>query len=325
MSTGKKAGIVLLCLLLLSSIAFLLFKDRILNPKEEKPQQQEMEKLPEGELEIIIEQPRPPEAKEMRALALDDSVLRGGTENAFRAMEELGANALSVRIKSSDGKLQYSSAIAEAIEAGAVVGNAVSDGAIEDLTASEHHCIARIAALHDSTFAYRYPGETAILQLQHPGVVWYDPDSTFWLDPEKDWTRRYLAGIAAECAALGFDEVLLDEFSYPSNGRQSNIDASGRKASKEEALKGLAEELFKTLQDSTTLLSVELSAQTVLNGGNEAKGQNVRELALYFDRIYVKTTAEQLPELQQALDGVDVELIPILSEAAKEGACLIEE
>ena len=165
MSTGKKIGIVLLCLLLLSSIAFLLFKDRILAPKEEKPQQQEMEKLPEGELEIIIEQPRPPEAKEMRALALDDSVLRGGTENAFKAMEELGANALSVRIKSSDGKLQYSSAIAEAIEAGAVVGNAVSDGAIEDLTASEHHCIARIAALHDSTFAYRYPGGESMMMV----------------------------------------------------------------------------------------------------------------------------------------------------------------
>lgn len=316
---------MLLCLLLLSSIAFLLFKDRILAPREEKPTQQEMEKLPEGELEIIIEQPRLPEAKAMRALALDDSVLRGGTENAFKVMEKLGANALSVRIKTADGKLHYSSAIPEAAEAGAVVGNAVSDGAIGDLTASEYHTIARVTALHDSALAYRYPGETAILQLQHPGVVWYDPDSTFWLDPEKDWTRRYLAGVAAECAALGFDEVLLDEFAYPTSGRQSNIDESGRKVSKEEALEGLAEELFKTLQDSATLLSVELSAQTVLSGGNEGKGQNVHSLALYFDRIYVKTTAEQLPELQQALDGIDVELIPILTEAAKEGACLIEQ
>lgn len=315
---------MLLVLILLGSVGFLAFKDRILALNEGESERQEVEKLPEGELEIIIEQPRKPEAKAMRALELDDSVLRGGTENALKRMEELGANALSVRIKSSDGKLHYSSAIPEAAEAGAAAGNTVSDGAIGDLIASGHHSIARVAALHDSALAYRYPNDAAILQLQHPGVVWYDPDSTFWLDPEKDLTRRYLVGIAAECAALGFDEVLLDEFAYPSNGRQSNIDVSGRKVSKEEALGGLAEELFKTLQDSTTLLSLELSAQTILSGGNEAKGQDVQSLALYFDRIYVSTTEEQLPELVEALSGVDVELVPILAEAL-DGACLIQK
>ena len=325
MSTGKKIGIVMLCLLLLSSIAFLLFKDRILDSKEEKPQQQEMENLPEGELEIIIEQPRPPEAKEMRALELDETVLRGGTESALARIEELSANALCVRVKTADGKLLYSSAIPEAAEADAVEGNAVSDGAISDLLASGHHSIARITALHDSAFAYRYSTEAAVLQLQYPGVVWYDPDSTFWLAPEKELTRSYLARIAAECAALGFDELLFDEFAYPSNGRQSNIDESARTMAKEAALEALAGELFETLQESNTLLSLELDEQTILSGGNEAKGQNVQTLALYFDRIYVKTTVSQLPALREALDGVDVELIPILSEAAKEGACLIEE
>lgn len=323
MSIWKKLGIVLLCLLLLGSLGFLLFKDRILAPNDEGGVQQEIEPLGEGELEIIIEEPRKPETKAMRALELDASVLRGGTENALKKMGELGANALSIRVKSSDGKLHYSSTIPEAAVAEAVVGNTVSNGAIDDLLASGHHSIARVAALHDSTFAYRYSTDAAILQLQYPGVVWYDPDSTFWLDPEKDLTRGYLAGVVAECAALGFDEVLLDEFAYPSNGRQSNIDESGRTMTKGEALEGLAQELFETLQDSETLLSVELDAQTILDGGDETKGQNVASLAPYFDRIYVKTTAEQLPQLAEALSGTDVELIPILSEALPDMACMI--
>ncbi len=325
MSIWKKLAIVLLCLLLLASLGFLLFKDRILPPPGEEPERQEVEKLPEGELEIIIEEPRKPEATAMRALALDDAVLRGGTESALERMEELGANALCVRVKTADGKLYYSSAIPEAAEADAVAGNAVSDGAIGDLIASGHHTIARIAALHDSAFAYRYSTDAAVLQKQYPGVVWYDPDSTFWLAPEKELTRSYLARIAAECAALGFDELLFDEFAYPSNGRQSNIDESARTMTKEAALEALAAELFETLQGGDTLLSLELDAQTILSGGNEEKGQNVQTLALYFDRIYVKTTASQLPALKEALGSADVELVPILTEAAEDGACLIEE
>ncbi len=335
MSIWKKLLIVLLCLLLLGSIAFLLLQDRILGPdggielpwKKENTadEQKEIEKLPEGQLVIIIEEPRRPETKDMCAQELGAEVLRGGTESALAALEESGANALVVRVKDSAGRLYYSSAIPEAAQAGAVVGNAVSDGAISDLVGSKYYTIARIAALHDSAFAYRYPADAAVLQLQYPGVVWYDPDSTFWIAPEKELTRSYLAGIAAECASLGFDELLFDEFAYPSNGRQSNIDVSAREMSMEDALKTLAAELQNALADSKTKLSLELDAQTILNGGNEKKGQDIETLSRYFDRIYVETSEAQFPALAEVFKDLDTELIPILSEARDEGSCLLKE
>ena len=41
------------------------------------------------------------------------------------------------------------------------------------------------------------------------------------------------------------------------------------------------------------------------------------------DRIYVETTAEQLPALTAALEPYDAELVPILSEAPASGSYLL--
>lgn len=328
MSIWKKLGVGVLLLLLLASISFLAFRDRILGEKAErteKEEQQMLEKLPEGELEIIIEEPKKEEKTTFFAIEADASVLRGGTQSVLDRAQALGANAIAVRVKDASGKMHYSSAIPEAQDAEAIVGNAVSDGAIEDLVASKYHTVARVTALHDSAFAFRYPDGAAVQQLQYPGVVWYDPDSTFWLAPEKELTGSYLSRIALECAALGFDELLLDEFAYPSNGRQSNIDESGRAMSRSEAIEALAQELFRSLEDTQMRLSLELDAKTVLAGGNEEKGQNVEALALCFDRIYVKTTASELSRLEKVFAVLDVEFVPILTEVREDGAFLLSE
>lgn len=326
MSIWKKLGIGVLVLLLLGSIGFLAFRDRILSPERtEKEEQQILEKLPEGELEIIIEEPKKEENSAFFAIEADASALRGGTQSLLDRASELGANAIAVRLKDAAGKLHYTSDIPEAQKAEAVVGNAVSDGAIEDLVNSKYHTVARVTALHDNAFAFRYPDDAAVQQLQYPGVVWYDPDSTFWLAPEKELTGSYLSRIALECAALGFDELLLDAFAYPSNGRQSNIDERGRAVTRSEAIEALAQELFRALEDTQMLLSLELDAQTVLAGGDEEKGQNVEQLSLCFDRIYVKTTASELPKLEKVFAALDVEFVPILTEVREDGVFLLSK
>lgn len=68
---------------------------------------------------------------------------------------------------------------------------------------------------------------------------------------------------------------------------------------------------------------MQLDAATVLAGGNEAAGQDLAALAAVFDRIYVETTAEQLPALTAALEPYDAELVPILSEAPASGSYLL--
>ena len=141
--------------------------------------------------------------------------------------------------------------------------------------------------------------------------------------PEKPAARQYIVSVARECAELGFDELLFDEFGYPTRGRLNNIDESARTLSKSAALAQLAEELRSGTQAYGVRLSVQLDAATVLAGGNETAGQDLAALAAAFDRIYVETTAEQLPALTAALEPYDAELVPILSEAPASGSYLL--
>ena len=61
----------------------------------------------------------------------------------------------------------------------------------------------------------------------------------------------------------------------------------------------------------------------MLAGGNEKTGQSLPLLAEKFDRIYVRTTAEELPALRSAVEPYEVELVPILTEAGDSGSYLV--
>lgn len=336
-STSKKVMIGVLCALLLGSLVFLFIMQRYVVYdsdgstryefpwRSEKKQKQE---LSADDLEIVIEEPQPleetplPTETEMHAVELDASVLHGGTESALQSLGEQGANAFAVRVKeNSTGRLLYSSGIEQAARAGAVAGNTVSDGALQDLLNAPYYSIARISALHDSAFAASYPIEAAVLQIQHPYVVWYAPDSTFWLAPEKELTRSYLSSVAAECAQLGFDELLFDSFAYPAEGRLSNIDTAQRTMKPHEALTLLAKDIRAAVGDETKL-SVVLDAETVRSGADEVKGQVVSELAEYFDRIYVAAAKDELPALRSAVEGCEIVL---MTDSAAEGSYLIRK
>ena len=192
-----------------------------------------------------------------------------------------------------------------------------------EVMSSDRYTVARINATHDSIYSFAHMKDAGVLQLKHQGYIWYDPDSTFYLAPEKSAARAYITAIARECAEMGFNELLFDEFGYPPRGRLSNVDESARTMTKQEALSLLAGELRESVKEQGVKLSVELDAQTVLTGSNEKTGQVLSSLAAEFDRIYVPTTAEQLPELRAAMEPYDAELVPILSGPAAEGSYLL--
>ncbi len=109
----------------------------------------------------------------------------------------------------------------------------------------------------------------------------------------------------------------------PAGGSTTSTRNSARTLSKSAALAQLAEELRSGTEAYGVRLSVQLDAATVLAGGNEAAGQDLAALAAVFDRIYVETTAEQLPALTAALEPYDAEGSPILSEAPASGSYLL--
>lgn len=333
---GKLALVVVLCVLLLAAVGFLILQRyavygadgsiRFELPWSRPEKPADTDEIGGNEPEFIIvspEEPEKTEPEELHAVALEETVLRGGADTALNALGE-NVNAVAVRLKNETGELLYASALSEAIDAGAVKGDAASLAAVEAVTESDYYAIARISALHDSLYSFAHMAEAGVLQLKYPGYIWYDPDSTFFLAPEKEGARAYLVSIARECAALGFDELLFDSFAYPARGRLANIDESARTMTRQAALALLAQELREGVAEYDVRLSLQLDAATVLAGGNETNGQELAVLVPLFDRIYVETTAEELPALTAALEPYEAELVPILKEPSAAGSYLAE-
>ena len=136
--------------------------------------------------------------------------------------------------------------------------------------------------------------DAGVLQLNYAGYIWYDPDSTFYLAPEKAPRGSTSSPSRANARELGLTSCFLTSSAIPPAGGSTTSSESARTLSKSAALAQLAEELRSGTEAYGVRLSVQLDAATVLAGGNETAGQDLAALAAAFDRIYVETTAEQL-------------------------------
>lgn len=336
---GKRWLVLVLVLILLAAMAFLLAQRYMVYDMDgsfhfELPwfrrlseQRQSTRRGGKQDLEIIIEKPDAPnalEAQPLHAVELSNAALAGGMTRALGELPD-GVNAVAIRLKTADGDLLYPSQLPAAIEAKAVTGSSIAAVSIRELTDSDRYTVALLSALHDSRFSFAHMTEAAIEQKSYKNYIWYAPDSSFYLAPEKELTRQYLASIAAEVASLGFDELLFDEFGYPAVGRLNNIKTDAREMSQEDALALLADNLRETLRDTGTHLSLVMDEKTVLDGANKKTGQSLAVLAPRFDRIYVPTTEEKIPALREALAPYGASLVPILTAAPAEGPYLISE
>lgn len=335
---GKKWLAALLALVLLAACGFLAAQRYIVyeadgsfrfelpwkqQKPDDAPQQNggETDGAPHQDVEIVVEAP---ETQDTRAVELDASILTGGWEAALEGLDE-NTNAVAIRLKEASGRLLYDSKLQSAIDCGAVAGGSVARSAIEALTASDYDTIARISTLHDSLYAYAHMTDAAVCQLT--GFVWYDTNSTHWLAPEKQGARQYVTDVVTECAGLGFDELLLDDYHYPRDGRMSRIKTDERTMTQQEALALLADDLRAALKaaDYKGRLSISVDADIVLAGSEERTGIVMSELAEKFDRVYVPVTAEQLEAVAEVMRAYDTEFVPIVSEAIESGSYLIGE
>lgn len=128
-------------------------------------------------------------------------------------------DALVIDVKLRDGTVTYQTSV----DGGqyVTVGNESSLENLRTLLQSDRWTVARISALADHAYAKARRDETALRR--EDGGLWYDYDSMCWLDPNKPETQQYLADLCAECASLGFDEILLDQFTYPTVGRLDRL------------------------------------------------------------------------------------------------------
>lgn len=316
---GKIALAVVLVLVILVSLAVIVLQEYVVydadgNPRVEFPwQSTEQDQQPQepAEVEIVVQEPEVPDGA--RVLSLADTPLTNDT--ATEGLAARGYDGVAVIMKDSAGSVYFDSAAALPA---ARKGAAATEAALRALTSSDLHTIAQLSCFLDSRAANADVEGRGLKNTG--GYIFYDGNNLNWLDPAKEGTRTYLGQLAVECADLGFDEILLTDFTFPTEGKLDKIQypQEGMEASLAGFLTAMRAALDQAGYEDV-LLSVELPAEAVLTGRDETAGLVLGEIAPLVDRVYARTIETQAQALADAVTAAGGGLfVPELQEQPQE-------
>lgn len=207
-----------------------------------------------------------------------------------------GYDGVILPMKTADGALGYVSALPLAADAGASSGDPDRNEALRALNDTPGlYTVAQVSCLRDSALVREEPG----LSLHRvSGSPWLDESRQGWLDPAQPQVQSYLIGLCRELAQLGFDEILLTDCGFPTQG---DLDSLRAVEEKEETLETFCRQLQGALADTPVTLSVMGQRDSVT--ADPVSGQTTALLAT-FGRVW--TQAED----QETLAAFDPVVLP---------------
>ena len=332
-SKGKIALTVLLVLVILIAVVVMLLQRNIVydetgTPHLELPWQEETPaeeaELPDvSGLDITVEESGTeavtPES--IRGFAVPTGVLtRESWETAQTAATS--CTAVAVTLKDDSGKVYFDTAAAVS---GSVKIEADTAEVLTELTGedSAYYTIACISCFHDPKAAN---SDVEGMGLKNTGgYIFYDGDNSQWLDPGKAAARKYLCELAREAAELGFDEILLTDVSYPTEGKLDKISyGTGGKA---EHLTAFLAEMRAALEPYSVALSVEVPESVLSTGRDDTVGLTLDGVAAVADRIYAAMVPENAETYAAAIRAINDAATLVVELEAEEptfaGSCLI--
>ena len=210
-----------------------------------------------------------------------------------------GYDGVILPMKTADGALGYVSALPLAADAGASSGDPDRNEALRALNDTPGlYTVAQVSCLRDSALVREEPG----LSLHRVrGSPWLDESRQGWLDPAQPQVQSYLIGLCRELAQLGFDEILLTDCGFPTQG---DLDSLRAVEEKEETLETFCRQLQGALADTPVTLSVMGQRDSVT--ADPVSGQTTALLAT-FGRVW--TQAED----QETLAAFDPVVLPAVS------------
>ena len=210
-----------------------------------------------------------------------------------------GYDGVILPMKTADGALGYVSALPLAADAGASSGDPDRNEALRALNDTPGlYTVAQVSCLRDSALVREEPG----LSLHRvSGSPWLDESRQGWLDPAQPQVQSYLIGLCRELAQLGFDEILLTDCGFPTQG---DLDSLRAVEEKEETLETFCRQLQGALADTPVTLSVMGQRDSVT--ADPVSGQTTALLAT-FGRVW--TQAED----QETLAAFDPMVLPAVS------------
>ena len=226
-------------------------------------------------------QPQPPEESAGFALALPVSDVLNGT--AAEKLSQAGAEAVILEMKEPSGKLAWLSGQAMAGRARANSTQAAND-ALKQWNEGAVYTIARVCCFRDDSAPYYHNS----LALRRGNGNWKDELGLRWLSPAQEKNQAYIAGLCGELAALGFDEIVLEQFGFPTQGsldkitRGKSYDASQFTAQLEELLI----QVQGAVAPYGTKISLRMERDT-LAGAESSSGLTPQLAEQYAYRIWV--------------------------------------
>lgn len=321
-SPGKIALIVVLVLILLGAIAYLVVQNYLVYDESgqvhlELPFFQEKDNdggtEPDGSGQPGLDnadfdrvEPEFPHVKvqALHGVRLPDDCLWWGADYI---MTKLAPEDMVLAVKRTTGGITY------ATEAQPPQGVVVETGrpldCLKSLLSADRWTVGHIVCFSDSAFAR---ARTDCALTREDGALWYDDQGQAWLDPTDPEVLRYLTALCKECGELGFDEVLLDSFCYPTGGDTAAI--ANDDGDRAQILTDVAKSLRSCLPEGVAL------SVTYRGGGDLTLAQ----LADLFDRIYVPAADYDAAAAQLGSQfDADTRLVSITGQATGTGSYML--
>ncbi len=130
------------------------------------------------------------------------------------AVKELsGPCTVMIDLKGGNGSFYYTTAIDGAQQAD--IDIATVDAVISYLRSRGFTLVARIKTFQDSNFALQHINSSLRIR---SGALWVG-GGFYWLDPADPTVTAYLKQIARELTEKGFQEIVFDDFRFPSGAQ----------------------------------------------------------------------------------------------------------
>ena len=159
----------------------------------------------------VIPDGDPAELKQLAGVYVTETMLAENFDAVAAQLKALPAGStIMLDVKSVHGKYYYNTELGP-VSTG-IPAQQMSD-LIAQLNRSGHYIIARLPALRD--YYYAIDNVNNGIFLASKKGLWLDGQRTYWLNPTKEGTITYLREIIMELRLIGFDEVVLSDFSIP--------------------------------------------------------------------------------------------------------------
>ena len=282
-------------------------------PQSSESAQAEHESTPPANLVIQTPEEEAPVADVVTVTWLAPGVVDTAEEaDTVLAAVSGGCTGAALTVKDESGKVFFPSQTSP----WAVDTEAVREAVAAVLDGTDHTA-ARIICFADPKAAN---SDVEGLGLKNTGgYIFYDGNNRQWLDPAKAGARAYLCGLAAECAQLGFDEIILAQVGYPTEGKLDKI-AYGE-TPLDENLDVFLEEMAAALEPYGVTFTVEMTAEGIL-GGTEAGGLTLETAVKHAGRICAMAEGTDIAVLARAVEalGEEAEFVPILTQRPEDYA-----